>query len=87
MEHRVWALILSHIEAKVNHCSFSTWFKPIAFVADSGSSITLRVPNALFRDWLIKKYGVVLSEALTEVGRAGTALVFLTERSLGSSPE
>lgn len=87
MERRTWDLVLSRIESKVNRCSFHTWFRPIVFVEDSGSSITLRVPNALFRDWLIKEYEVVLSEALAEARRTGTSLVFLTERRTGSSQE
>ena len=49
------------------------------FVADGGSSITVRVPNPLFKDWLTKHYSVVLSEALAEVRRPGASLVFVAE--------
>ena len=79
MEASIWDQILSRVETKVNRHSFYTWFKPTAFVADGGSSITVRVPNALFKDWLTKHYSVVLSEALTEVRRSGAALVFVAE--------
>jgi chromosomal replication initiator protein len=79
MEASIWDQILSRVETKVNRHSFYTWFKPTAFVADAGGSITVRVPNALFKDWLTKHYSVVLSEALTEVRRSGAALVFVAE--------
>ena len=79
MEASIWDQILSRVETKVNRHSFYTWFKPTAFVADAGSSITVRVPNALFKDWLTKHYSVVLSEALTEVRRSGALLVFVAE--------
>src|SRR6185295_956823 len=79
METSIWDQILSRIETKVNRHSFSTWFKPTAFVADGGRSITIRVPNTLFKDWLTKHYSVVLSEALAEVRRAETSLVFVAE--------
>ena len=79
MEASIWDQILSRVETKVNRHSFYTWFKPTAFVADAGSSITVRVPNALFKDWLTKHYSVVLSEALTEVRRSGASLVFVAE--------
>src|SRR4051794_20202064 len=69
------------VEGKVNRHSFSTWFKPTAFVADGGQSITIRVPNTLFKDWLTKHYSVVLSEALAEVRRAETSLVFVADPS------
>ena len=79
METSIWDQILSRIETKVNRHSFSTWFKPTAFVADGGRSITIRVPNTLFKDWLTKHYSVVLSEALAEVRRGETSLVFVAE--------
>ena len=67
MDASIWDQILTRIETKVNRHSFYTWFKPTAFVADGGTSITVRVPNSLFKDWLTKHYSVVLSEALVEV--------------------
>ena len=79
MDVSIWDQILSRVETKVNRHSFYTWFKPTAFVADGGTSITVRVPNVLFKDWLTKHYSVVLSEALGEVRRSGVSLVFVAE--------
>src|SRR4029453_10893733 len=79
METSIWDQILARIETKVNRHSFSTWFKPTAFVADGGRSITVRVPNPLFKDWLTKHYSVVLPEPLAEVRRPETSLVFVAE--------
>ena len=79
MDVSIWDQILSRVETKVNRHSFFTWFKPTAFVSDGGSSITVRVPNPLFKDWLTKHYSVVLSEALAEVRRSGASLVFVAE--------
>ena len=50
----LWELVLARIETKVNRHSFSTWFKTTSFVSDDGSAVRVRVPNALFRDWLTK---------------------------------
>jgi chromosomal replication initiator protein len=79
MDASIWDQILSRVETKVNRHSFYTWFKPTAFVSDGGSSITVRVPNPLFKDWLTKHYSVVLAEALAEVRRSGASLVFVAE--------
>ena len=79
MDGTIWDQILTRVESKVNRHSFYTWFKPTSFIADSGSTITVRVPNGLFKDWLTKHYSVVLAEALTEVRRAESAVVFLAE--------
>jgi chromosomal replication initiator protein len=79
MDASIWDQILARIETKVNRHSYYTWFKPTAFIADGGHSITVRVPNALFKDWLTKHYSVVLSEALAEVRRPDVSLVFVAE--------
>ena len=55
-EMNLWDEILARIETKVNRHSFYTWFQPTTFVADDRSSVTVRVPNALFKDWLTKHY-------------------------------
>lgn len=75
----IWDQVLSRIETKVNRHSFYTWFKPTAFVADRDGSIRVRVPNALFRDWLTKHYSAVIDEALAEVQRPGAPVAFVTD--------
>ena len=86
MEVSIWDQILSRIETKVNRHSFYTWFKPTSLVLDAGGSISVRVPNQLFKDWLGKHYSLVLSEALTEVQRPDAALVFLPEGVAAPEP-
>jgi chromosomal replication initiator protein len=75
----IWNEILSRVQAKVNRHSFYTWFKPTAFSADDGHSVTVRVPNALFKDWITKHYSGVIGEALEEVNRAGVSVLFVTD--------
>jgi chromosomal replication initiator protein len=75
----LWEQLLAHVETKVNRHSFYTWFKPTSFVAEQGSTLTVRVPNGLFKDWLTKHYSGVIAEALTDVGRDSLAIEFVTE--------
>jgi chromosomal replication initiator protein len=82
MAASIWDLILARIESKVNRHSFHTWFKPTTFAADSGQTITVRVPNPLFKDWLMKHYSVVLTEALAEVRRADAKVQFVPDGTL-----
>ena len=86
MDASIWEQILTRIETKVNRHSFYTWFKPTSFVADGGSSITVRVPNALFKDGLTKHYSVVLAEALAEVRRPDASLEFIAEGTAVTPP-
>src|SRR5512134_2948136 len=86
MDSSIWDQVLGRIETKVNRHSFYTWFKPTSFVAEGNGAITVRVPNQLFKDWLTKHYSLVLSEALAEVRRPGTSVVFVAEGSAASPP-
>ena len=63
----LWEEILSRIETKVNRHSFYTWFKPTTFVTADARTITVHVPNPLFKDWLMKHYAAVITEAMGEI--------------------
>jgi chromosomal replication initiator protein len=77
----VWDQVLSRIEDQVGKHSFSTWFKPTSLLTDGGQSLSIRVPNTLFVEWLPKHYSVVMAEALRDVGRPDVKLVFVPEGS------
>ena len=80
----IWDDVLGRIEAKVNRHSYYTWFKPTSFVADQGTTIHVRVPNALFRDWLTKHYSTVINESLAELNRTNAGLL-VSHRWRGSA--
>src|SRR5215510_13087704 len=75
----VWDQVLTRIEDQVGKHSFSTWFKPTSLLADGGQSLSIRVPNMLFVEWLPKHYSVVMAEALRDVGRPDVKLIFVPE--------
>ena len=80
----IWDQVLSRIEDQVGRHSFSTWFKPTSLLADAGQTLSIRVPNLLFVEWLPKHYSVVLAEAMREVGRPDAKLVFVPDGAAGS---
>ena len=45
----LWEQVLARVETKVNRHSFYTWFKPTTFVAERGTTVTVRVPNGCSR--------------------------------------
>ena len=72
----VWDAALTRIEEKVNRHSFATWFRPTTFVAMQDNVLRVRVPNAQFREWLLKNYLGVISESLNDLGHAGLVVQF-----------
>jgi len=75
----IWEQVLVRIESKVGPHSFLTWFKPTSLLVDDGARVSVKVPNLLFTEWLPKHYSVVLAEALKDVGRPNTEVVFVPE--------
>jgi chromosomal replication initiator protein len=75
----LWDEILARVETKVNRHSFYTWFRPTSFVTDDRTSVTVRVPNGLFKDWLTKHYSGVINEAMTELKRPNLTVNFLSD--------
>jgi chromosomal replication initiator protein len=67
---------LGRIETKVNSHTYHSWFVPIAFARDDGHAIVVRAADAMTIEWLVKHYGAVIDEALKEIGRIGTRVVF-----------
>src|SRR6476659_9795027 len=80
----LWDDILGRIETKVNRHSFYTWFRPTTVVAEDRASVTVRVPNPLFKDWLTKHYSGVISEAMTELRKGELAVVFVADQTDGA---
>ena len=71
--------ILTAISKRVNHQSFNTWFKPISFATKDDSTLYLKVPNEIFRDWISSNYFDVLEESLQELDMEGYQVSFLIE--------
>ncbi len=64
----LWNRILERIETKVNRHCYNTWFKPTLFFGQQGDTVTVAVPNGLFKDWLAKHYSGIIGEAIAELG-------------------
>jgi chromosomal replication initiator protein len=82
----LWEEILSRIETKVNRHSFYTWFKPTTFVTADARTLTVHVPNPLFKDWLMKHYAAVITEAMGEIKKPNLAIDFVSEQQTDEAP-
>src|ERR1700754_2652409 len=82
----LWDQILARVETKVNRHSFYTWFKPTSYVAEDAAAVTVRVPNAVFKDWLTKHYSGVIGEAMAEINQHALDINFVAESAPDGSP-
>jgi chromosomal replication initiator protein len=82
MAGNIWDEILARIETKLNKHSFTTWFRPTSLLEDGGSYIRVRVPNAVFEDWLTRHYAGVIAEALAEVRRGTLEVRYVVDEAV-----
>jgi chromosomal replication initiator protein len=75
----LWEQVLARIETKVNRHSYYTWFRPTSFIAHDSRTLSIRVPNSLFKDWLTKHYSGVIAEALAELASSHLAVDFVAD--------
>ncbi|QUW04011.1 chromosomal replication initiator protein DnaA [Chloracidobacterium validum] len=81
MDDDKWISFLGEIEKRINHESFSTWFKPATLQACQGDTIYLCVPNRSYEDWITETYHDVVEEALKAVGCGHARLAFVYAES------
>ena len=72
-----WENILQHMERRVNHHSFATWFQPTRQEGADNGKVVVRVPSRPFRKRLTETYGELLQAVLVEVGMPDTQLEFI----------
>jgi chromosomal replication initiator protein len=71
--------VLAKLEQKLNRHTFATWFRPTTFRYLEGSVLSVGVPNPQFKEWLVKNYSGIISEALAELGQDSTEVRFVSE--------
>jgi chromosomal replication initiator protein len=80
LEHEVpkntWDRALRRIESKVSARSFKTWFRPTRLLEEDDASVTVKVPNSWFAEWLRANYLALIQDALREADRPGVRVVF-----------
>lgn len=79
MQTDLLSSVLSAISKRINYQSFNTWFKPIKFAEKDDTTFYFKVPNEMFRDWIVNNYSDVIEESLEELNLQGYHLNFILE--------
>lgn len=87
MPSNLWDDILARIEGKVSRYIFQRWFKPTRLLNfDDDDTVTVVVPDDLFKDWLTKHYAGVIREAADEIGRPKIKISLVTADAAPDAP-
>ena len=81
LEH--WDKCLSLIKTKISIQSFKTWFIPIESISYNNKTLTLKVPNKFFCEWLEEHYIKLLNEVISNVlGKNGRIEYIIRDNTL-----
>ena len=78
MPNNLWDDILTHIEGKVSRHVFHEWFRPTRLLDSEDDTVTVVVPDDLFKDWLTRHYMGLIQEGAREIGRPETVISLVT---------
>ena len=88
--NHLWSEILARIEGKVSRYIYQRWFKHTKLLNFDGDTLTVVVPDDLFKDWLTKHYDGVIREAADEVtdelGRPKIKVSLVTADAASGAP-
>ena len=62
----LWAQAQEKIKERIGSGSYDTWLRPVKAASMGDTSITLRVPNHFFIQWLEQHYLPFIKEAIKE---------------------
>ena len=83
MHIKHWDKCLSLIKTKIGIQSFETWFKPIEPIKYFNDTLTLRVPNKFFYEWIEEHYIKLLDKIILEVlGEKGRIEYLISNKSI-----
>ncbi len=79
VSQNTWDQVLGAIQPRVSAHSFKTWFRPTSLLNEDAASLTVKVPNNWFADWLKTHYLGMIHEALRDAQRPGLMVRFHPE--------
>ncbi|MCA9607774.1 MAG: ATP-binding protein, partial [Myxococcales bacterium] len=82
MSH-LWESALSSLRSRLSDENYRTWLEPLQMESFEGSTVTLRIPNRFYADWISSHYLDLILEALTaESGVEGLDVEWTIDESL-----
>jgi chromosomal replication initiator protein len=64
---QIWQAALGNLELSLSKANFTTWFKNTSAVEQNDNKITIGVPNAFTKEWLVNKYHQEILRAIRSV--------------------
>lgn len=81
MHHALWQSVLGEIELSVSHAAFTTWFKNTELVENTGSSVTIAVPNIFAKRQFEVKFNSQIKTVLERNGVSPQRITYTVKTS------
>ena len=64
----LWTSALATLRARLSEENFRTWLEPVQLESLTGRTVTLRIPNRFYADWISSHYLDLILETLGSGG-------------------
>jgi chromosomal replication initiator protein len=82
--------ISAQIKARLAHMvdqdNFKTWIEPISAITYSDGMVSLSVPNAFFRDWVVQNFEVLIRASVFEITQADARVQYVVDKREARPP-
>ena len=76
--------ILSQIKPKIasiiNEDSYKTWIEPLQFLDYRDGKVSIVVPNAFFRDWVVENFEQILLTLIKDTTKDDVRIEYVLKR-------
>lgn len=81
-----WLRALEWIETSLNPQTFERWFGSVVWDSFDGSTLSLKVPNKFFKEWLSNNYTDIIQEAMSRQSGSRPAVCFEVDEQVAAAP-
>ena len=84
--HHLWESALASLRGRLSEENYRTWLEPVQLEHLEGQTVTLRIPNRFYADWISSHYLDLILESLSsEAGVEGLEVDWLVDEKLQKS--
>ncbi|MBU1151638.1 chromosomal replication initiator protein DnaA [Patescibacteria group bacterium] len=71
-----WIAVLNRLKPTISRAHFVTWFNKSTILSNENGTVLVGVPSIFSFDWLAKKYDLKISQAIKELDKGVTKVVY-----------
>lgn len=86
MKH-IWEKSIGLVKNQINPQFFQSFIKPLRFLSNTDTTISIGVPDTFFKNWVEDHYHAILRDAIKQYTQRDIAINFVVNKGMGQHSE